>query len=132
LPSIGLSLLMDKNLPDYDHVAQVCLDSIRMILDRGIRPGEMVNVNVPALRAPQQPKGTRVVRQCTRPWNDQYEKRLTPTGNAYYWNTAKFALHPDDDDTDVAALREGYVTITPLMFDLTDRSRLAHWTGHAD
>ncbi len=119
LPAIALSLLLDKNLPDYDHAATICLAEIKRLLHAGIAPGEVFSVNVPALRSPDQPRGTRVVRQCTRPWDDAYEKRLDPKGNAYYWNTAAFKLASTEHDTDVAALRDGYVTVTPLMFDLT-------------
>jgi 5'-nucleotidase len=124
LPAIALSLLLDSKLPDYDHVADICLQTIDKLMKIGIRPGEVMSVNVPALRSPDKPRGIRVVRQCVRPWDDTYEKRLTPGGNAYYWNTAKFTLRPDQNDTDVAALRDGYVTVTPLMFDLTSYARM--------
>ena len=119
LPSIALSLLMDKQIPDYDHAAGICLKTIQDLLRIGIAPGQVMSVNVPALRSPQMPKGTKVVRQCTRPWDDVYEKRETPVGKPYFWNTAKFTLKDTEDDTDVAALKAGYVTVTPLKFDLT-------------
>jgi 5'-nucleotidase len=65
-----------------------------------------------------------VARQCTRPWKDSYEKRTDPRGRTYYWNDSIFQLGPTEADTDVAALRDGYMTVTPLMFDLTDKSVL--------
>lgn len=119
LPAVALSLLLDKTLPDYDHAAQLCLQTIKGLLAVGIHPGEVMSVNVPALRAPEQPKGTKIVRQCVRPWDDLYERRLTPVGKPYFWNTAKFVLRPTEEDTDVAALQKGFVTVTPLKFDLT-------------
>jgi 5'-nucleotidase len=119
LPAIALSLLLEKGIPDYDHAADLCLTTIKQILACGISPGEVMSVNVPALKAPQMPRGTKVVRQCIRPWDDTYEKRLTPVGKPYFWNTAKFTLRPSEQTTDVAALRDGYVTVTPLKFDLT-------------
>jgi 5'-nucleotidase len=129
LPSVALSLLMDEHLPDFDHAAELCRDVLERVLACGLTPGEVLSVNVPALRAPQKPTGVKVVRQCTRPWDDVYERRLTPAGGSYFWNTARFKLRPDQSDTDVAALRDGYVTVTPLMFDLTARDRLAGWSG---
>lgn len=119
VPSIALSLLLDKNVPDYDHAASICLTTIKQLLAVGVASGEVVSINVPALRAPQMPAGTKVVRQCVRPWDDTYERRLTPGGRPYFWNTAKFALRPSEEMTDVAALRDGFVTVTPLKFDLT-------------
>jgi len=124
VPAIALSLLMDRGVPDYEHAAEIFFESIQRIISNGLITGCVMNVNVPALRAPDRPKGVRVVPQCVRPWSDQYDKRLDPRGNPYYWNTATFDLHKDDQHTDVAALRDGYVTITPLMFDLTDSKML--------
>jgi 5'-nucleotidase len=119
VPAIALSLLLEKEVPDYDHAATVCLATIKQLLKIGITPGEVLSVNVPALKSPQQPAGTKVVRQCVRPWEDAFERRLTPNGRPYFWNTAKFNLRPSEETTDVAALRDGFVTVTPLKFDLT-------------
>lgn len=124
VPAIALSLLVGRGSPDYGHVAEICFESIQKIIDVGLVAGRVMSVNVPALRAPDRPNGIRVVPQCVRAWADQYDKRLDPRGNPYYWNFATFDLHPDDQDTDVAALRDGFVTITPLMFDLTDNQLL--------
>jgi 5'-nucleotidase len=127
LPSVALSLLLTQTVPDYDHAADVALQVVRDILHAGVAPGQMINVNLPALASPAKPAGVRVARQCTRPWGDQYEMRRDPAGNPYFWNTAEFKLRPADEDTDVAALAQGYVTVTPLMFDLTDHRLLSTW-----
>ena len=79
-----------------------------------------------ALKPGESPAGVKIVRQCTRPWVDTYERRRDPRGRDYFWNTSVFTLGPTDDDTDVAALRQGYITITPLQFDLTDHRQLKH------
>ena len=56
-------------------------------------------------RADQEPAGVRVMRQCTRPWIDDYDERQNPRGQKYYWNSSVFKLGPTDDDTDVAGLQ---------------------------
>ena len=71
--------------------------------------------------------GVKVVRQCTRPWADTYERRQDPRGRDYFWNSSIFKLGPTDQDTDVAALRDRYITVTPLQFDLTDPGMLREW-----
>jgi 5'-nucleotidase len=53
---------------------------------------------------------------------DTYEERKDPRGRSYYWNTSVFTRGDTEEDTDVAALREGYITITPLHFDLTSHA----------
>jgi 5'-nucleotidase len=100
---------------------------IQRIVDAGLQAGQVATVNIPALNAGEQAKGVRVVRQCTRPWVDTYERRQDPKGRDYYWNSSVFRLGETESDTDVAALRDGYVTITPLQFDLTDHGLLKAW-----
>ena len=100
--------------------AKMCRETIEMILERGLSGGEVVSVNVPALMPEQSPAGVKVVRQCTRPWVDTYERRTDPHGRVYFWNNSVFGLGETEEDTDVAALRDKFVTITPLQFDLTE------------
>jgi 5'-nucleotidase len=75
------------------------------------------------------PAGIKLVRQCTRPWVDTYERRQDPKGRDYYWNTSVFTLITSDPDSDVAALRDNYITVTPLQFDLTQYPLLREWEG---
>jgi 5'-nucleotidase len=86
-----------------------------------------VSVNIPALRAGELPRGTRVVRQCTRPWIDTYERRTNPRGRDYYWNNSIFRLGESEEDTDVAGIRDNCITITPLHFDMTHHEMLRRW-----
>ena len=129
LPSIAVSLhLHGEVTPDYDRAAKLARETIRQILGVGLSPRQVVTVNLPALKPGESPAGVKIVRQCTRPWADTYEKRADPRGHDYFWNTSVFALRTDSDDTDVAALRDRYVTITPLQFDLTDHALLGEWS----
>ena len=86
-----------------------------------------MSINLPALRNGENPTGMKVVRQCTRPWVDTYERRLDPKGREYFWNSSVFTLSESESDTDVAALRDGYITITPLQFDMTHPLVLKEW-----
>jgi 5'-nucleotidase len=120
-PAIAVSLFLRREVPtSFAWAAHVAMRTIRRVWEGGLRAGEVVSINVPAIAEGVEPRGVRVVRQCVRPWVDTYEKRVSPkTGEEYYWNNSNFTLGESEDDTDVAALREGYVTVTPLMFDLT-------------
>ena len=100
---------------------------IGMILDAGLRPGEVANINVPAVGPDQRPRGTRVVRQCTRPFADDYDRRTDPRGREYFWNSSVFALGNGEEDTDVAAIRDKYISVTPLQFDLTQHEKARRW-----
>jgi 5'-nucleotidase len=133
VPAIATSLLLRKQVPtDYARAARLTLETIRTILDRGLAPGQMANINLPALQPDQHPGGTRITRQCARPWGiDTYDRRQDPRGRDYYWNSAVFKLGETAPDTDVAAIAEGYISVTPLQFDLTDRALYEKWSaGH--
>lgn len=128
LPSIAVSLYLRADVPtDYKKSAKIGGDVVGQIVKAGIRPGQIVSVNIPALRETEQPTGVRVVRQCTRAWADTYERRTDPRGREYFWNSSVFTLGDTEDDTDVAALRDGYVTVTPLQFDLTHHIMMREW-----
>lgn len=128
LPAIATSLYLRNDKPiDYARTAYFARRTIEQILAAGLRGGQVCSVNFPPLDADEQPTGTRVVRQCYRAWNDTYEERKDPRGKSYYWNTSVFRLGDTEEDTDVAALRDKYITITPLHFDLTHYPQLHEW-----
>ncbi len=128
LPAVAASLFLRKEVPaDFAKAAKISVATIEMLLMRGLTGGQVASINVPALREDESPAGVRVVRQCTRPWIDTYERRQDPRGRDYFWNTSVFTLSHTEEDTDVAALRDRYVTITPLQFDLTDHSLIQKW-----
>ena len=103
------------------------MQTIRKILKAGLRNGQVASVNIPPLLPEENPTGTRLVRQCTRGWADTYDERRDPRGRAYFWNSSVFTLGNTEEDTDVAALRDGYITVTPLQFDLTHHPMLHEW-----
>jgi 5'-nucleotidase len=128
LPSIALSLYLRKDVEtDYKVAARRSIEVIEKILAAGLRGGQVVNVNLPAVPANQQPAGIKIVRQCTQPWVDTYDRRQDPRGRDYYWNSSVFTLRQTDEDTDVAALRDKFITVTPLQFDLTDNPLIRQW-----
>lgn len=128
LPSIALSLYLRNEIPlDFARTAGFAMTVVRQILAAGLKGGQVISVNLPPLMKDQSPTGVKVVRQCTNAWADEYEERTDPRGRPYYWNTTVFRLGSTDQDTDVAALRDGYITITPLQFDLTHYPMLREW-----
>ncbi len=128
LPAIALSLYLKRDVPpDYARTAELSRKCIEQILAAGLRGGQVASVNIPSLRPNEKPAGLKVVRQCTRPWNDTYERRKDPRGRDYFWNSSVFTLSTTEPDTDVAALRENFITITPLQFDLTEHGLLREW-----
>jgi 5'-nucleotidase len=129
IPSIAFSLYLRDEIPtDYDRAAGLSVQLIRDILEAGLTQHQCASVNLPALRPGEPPAGVKIVRQCTRPWSDTYEKQRNSTGQDQFVNRTVFTLSTPETDTDVAALRDRYITITPLEFDLTDHRILRKWS----
>ena len=85
----------------------------------------LVNVNVPAL-APDAVKGVRVVRQGIRDYGRlRIDKRTDPRGFNYYWFGLRPIQHTPGHLTDLEAIADGYITVTPLHLDLTHELSLA-------
>jgi len=130
LPSIAVSLHLKSEVPlDFVRPAIFGRIAIEQVLKNGLSGGQVANINLPPLHPGQTPPGIKLCRQCTRPWADSYEGRKDPRGREYFWMDTVYKLGDSESDTDVAALRDGYVTITPLQFDLTEQAKLKKWSA---
>jgi 5'-nucleotidase len=83
-----------------------------------------LNVNVPAI-AHAELCGHRFVRCGRRIYEDRVERRDDPWGRPYYWQGGVVVMRPDEPDTDVWAVTNGYVSVTPLTLDWTEHAVLA-------
>jgi 5'-nucleotidase len=93
---------------------------IRQILKAGLPAGGLVNVNFPAVEAGKV-KGVRATRQGQRPqWQAQVDERRDGRGNPYFWIVYGHEIGDPDADTDLKAVAEEYISVTPLKIDLTD------------
>lgn len=77
-----------------------------------------MNVNIPKT-SPEHIKGIRICRQAKAQWVEKFDKRQTPFGKDYYWLTGEFINFDSGDDTDEWALKNNYISIVPISFDLT-------------
>lgn len=123
VPSVAVSLELSDEL-QFARAAVIGRVVIESLLAAGLVGGRLINVNIPAL-APGLPRGVRVVRQSTRAMDDRYECRRRQAGKTWYTLKGSFGDTDDEPATDLRAIREGYVAVTPLHFDLTDESQLA-------
>jgi 5'-nucleotidase len=98
---------------------------IRPLLTADFSPGMLVSVNFPAL-PPEEVQGIRVVQQGMRDYGRaRMVKQTDPRGFPYYWLSFHGVVEIATEDTDLAAIRSGYVTVTPMHLDLTYRDALA-------
>ena len=112
-----------------DEVPFACAEAwgervIRPLLDMPFAPGMLVNVNFPALPA-DRVKGIRVVSQGTRDYGRAgMVKHKDPRGFPYYWLSFHGVVQTGGYDTDLDAVADGYVAVTPLHLDLTYRDAM--------
>jgi 5'-nucleotidase len=93
-------------------------DVARRILAMDLPRNVFVNVNFPDVVAASV-KGARVTRQGVRGFGGYIVERTDPRGGSYYWIAYAPGEHEVDDQADISAVREGYVSVTPLHLDLT-------------
>jgi 5'-nucleotidase len=114
LPAIAVNLAGGKGM-DYTAAAGILADIVRALGRNGIGKGTFLNVNIPNLPK-ESIRGVRITRQDTRAPVDFFEKTVTPEGATEYKPSWKH-LEPAGEDTDIWALRNGYVSISVFGFD---------------
>jgi len=150
IPSVAFSLTSFSG-QDFQPAANFAKTLVHHLDQNPLPQPVLLNVNVPAV--PQEAiAGITITRQGLRRYIDQFEKRIDPRGKTYYWLagelvkdvpqpalelliTADQGSSTLDNEwlnnlpTDVEAIRSNYITITPLQFNLTCASGLAHLCG---
>jgi len=128
LPAVAVSLAFGER-PDFRGAARLACGLLEQIVSAGRLRGLLLSVNVPDLSAGR-PKGLRVCRMGILPTEEAMVRREDPRGRPYFWMTGGFVPTGErDPDLDQVALAEGYVTVTPLKYDLTDAGRLGQVAG---
>ena len=117
IPALAISLDTHKEA-DFTYAARFARKMVRLIINNPAINCSAINVNIPCLPA-EQIKGVVVVRQGMSNIIETFEKRVDPRENTYYWISGDSGSVSDEKDTDVAALASGFITITPIQYDLT-------------
>jgi 5'-nucleotidase len=109
---------------DFAFAAAVVTEIARSVLQHGLAQGTFLNVNFPPIPG-SQVQGIQVTRLGRRVYRDVLIERLDPKGKPYYWIGGDPPAGEPGAGTDVGALLQGYVSVTPLNMDMTDRGQLA-------
>ena len=122
IPSIAVSIAMDgENTGSiyYDTAAQIAVKIAKMVIEKGLPKGKLLNINVPSLPI-SEIKGIEITRHCHATYDIEIHNRKDPRGKDYYWLGGIFLDKGDNSKTDLEALSQKKVSITPLRLDLTD------------
>jgi 5'-nucleotidase len=129
IPAIAVSINSIRT-PDFGPAALFARSLVREVATRGLPPRTLLNVNVPALSAAEI-KGVRITRQGVTRFVERFDRRVDPRDGIYYWQCGSTPLFEEDKETDGCALAEGYISITPIHYDLTNYAFLDTLRGWA-
>ena len=135
VPAIAVSLhIGDPAKTAWPRAAQIARTTIDRIVAHPLDPHRVMSVNIPTIESAAAPMpAIRVVRMNTAAGIDRHERRVSPDGRPYYWpcgNGMEFAHTAQGSD--VEALMEHQVTVTPLWYDLTDDASMSAWRERLD
>jgi 5'-nucleotidase len=116
IPSIAVSLERSLDVYDFGPSAAAAAQIAESVLRSGLPPRSFININVP----PGLPKGFRLTVQARRNHVTVVDERVDPRGGAYYWIEEGQNDWEPHDRSDYQAVKDGYVSVTPLQPDLTD------------
>lgn len=135
IPSIAVSLhLGDRTRTNFARAAQIARVAIDRILEHPLDAHRVMNVNVPRTESPDAPMPPiRVVKMNVAAGIDGYERRTTPDGRTYYWPDGNgMEFFHTAEESDVEALLERAVTVTPLWYDLSEHETIASWRARLE
>ncbi|MFA7361709.1 MAG: 5'/3'-nucleotidase SurE [Candidatus Kapaibacterium sp.] len=116
IPSIAMSLT-SYTYPDFSVAVKYAAKLAKIVIKNGLPKGTLLNVNVPAIK---KVKGALLTKQGKSSWNDTYEIRQDPAKRQYYWLTGSMHKTDNSREYDVKAVDDGYISVTPIHYDLTD------------
>lgn len=129
VPGIAVSQVSRRDEPwDFRAAQQAVVRVVRQAAEQPLPAGVLLNLNIPA-RAPEELHGIRVARLGRRSYRDELVIRHDPRGRPYYWIGGSEPEDHPEEGTDVAAIAEGYASLTPVHMDLTSHRLLEQLSG---
>jgi 5'-nucleotidase len=116
-PGIAVSL-DDGDGWHWETAAAAAVEIALLVLDKGLPASTLLNVNAPNLPLGQV-KGYRATRLGHRIYQDELIERSDPRGTPYYWIGGGAPIGIEEEGTDIDAVSNGYVSITPVHMDMT-------------
>ena len=124
IPAIAFSYCKWGGGGDFEASGRVARQIAQRTLQGGLTPGLLLNVNIPDLPY-SDIKGMIITRQARSKWEESFAERTDPFNRTYYWLSGTFVNLDSGENTDVYAVENGWVSITPIQHDLTAYGAMA-------
>ncbi len=121
IPGIAISLeILESHVGEleYEPAARAARRVVQQVIENGLPQEILLNVNVPSL-PDEKIRGISLTRQGLRVYHSRLDERIDPRGKPYYWIGGDAPTGVPERRTDVGALAEGFVSVTPLQLDMT-------------
>ena len=118
VPSIAVSLAGRDDF-NFETACEYCLEIAKWVLENKLPKDTLLNVNVPCLQK-SEIKGIMITRQGKRLYDEPVVEKTDPRGKKYYWIGGDALGFIHIENSDIVAVNEGYVSVTPIKLDLTD------------
>ena len=125
IPSIAISACGPEPFA-YDQAAEFLSKFLSKYDLQTFHKYGMLNINIPKSSKPIQ--GVRTTILGRRVYSTTFVQREDPLGRTYYWLAGEELVVENDDDTDVAAIAAGFISVTPIHFSLTDNKWVSELT----
>jgi len=122
IPSFAISLASPNNFT-FQPSAKIAYRLAERIIEKGLPPNTFLNVNVPGV-SENKLRGYRITRQGKKNYSNVVVENTDPRGRKYYWIGGEERGFEKIEASDVLAVLKGYVSVTPLLLDLTNYSCL--------
>jgi 5'-nucleotidase len=125
VPAMAVSL-DSYTEPSFDQAAAFAAQLTPLVLEKGLPELTLLNVNVPLGPA----RGVSITRQGRRIYHDRLIERIDPMGRPYYWIGGERPTGDAEEvGTDIWALAQGYISVTPIRLDMTDQDFMKEVEG---
>lgn len=128
IPSIGFSHLNYSFDADFSAAQHYAEKIMAHALSGGMGQAHLLNVNIPDVPL-HAIKGVKICSQAAGKWNEDFVESKDPRGKSYYWMTGSFDIQTDNQNTDIWALKNNYISIVPSMHDLTQYNAMSSMTA---
>jgi 5'-nucleotidase len=119
VPSLAISLV-GRGPFQFEAATTFAARLAAWVIDRGLPPDTLLNVNVPAPVDGQSVHGFALTRMGRRRYGDAIVEKVDPRGKKYYWIGGEELECVDEEGTDFHAVSVGLISVTPIHLDLTN------------
>ncbi len=121
-PALAVSLVLEDDFRDFSFGAYYINELLSRNGSKIVDGKYLLNINFPPIPG-EEVKGTKITRLSKRNYSNIFDQRIDPRGQKYYWMTGSIE-EKEEKESDTLAIKEGFVSVTPLCVDLTNHQEI--------